>query len=804
MIIFSHPEKPLIDHLREVASNCQTIISERKWLEKSPFSQKIIEDVAYLCGSFHDIGKATRYFQHYLISPKHDIIGPKNHALISALFVREVVKIYLDTTNLENFDKQMLTTFAFTATRRHHGGLVNLEDEVLLNKYSKELKEIVNAFEEIEAQEIINFFLVKLNLTYSFETFKQSILKQEYENAIFDFYDDEIKFGDYEEISLSQKIQYFYTHQILYSTLLLSDKTDVIVGKRQKSDHKFPLDGVINYRDLKKFNDVNPDDDEATIKLNEAKNRAFYESIENLKKVYDPNHHIYSVTLPTGLGKTLTSLGVALELRKLNIDLQRLIITIPFTSIIDQNYEVYKSVAQTDDSSVILKHHHQAEPAYKMGQEQLEPDVSQFLIETWQSEVIVTTFVQLLNSMFSDDKSLLMKLPNLANSIIILDEVQTINYDHWKLINQVFKHLGELLNCYFIMMSATQPLIFEPEKEIIEIVPNYKSYFNLFNRTKIINKSRTIISLVDFVGEVTTYAFDNPKKDILLILNTKSSCLKVFNKLLENIDSGKCNLYFMATSITPYERKRIISFLKNKPDSKQQIVVTTQLIEAGVDISVDAVFRVLAPIDAIIQASGRANRYNEKGYQCDVFLYEIAESKKGTSKVYGSDLILKTKNVLSEIYIIEESNYLSLIEAYFKEVKKQSDNKINENIEYIEKLAFLSLGEFSLIEERNSKSLFVQINEDAKNVWNEYCEIYSDEKLNIFQKRLTFDKIKAKFYDFVVNIPLQFGQKEISFDSEQIFGFHIVYLNQPSVFYPYSDTNLLLNTGYNDEKYIFE
>lgn len=796
--VFSHPGKPLIEHLNEVAQTCKQVMSERVWLQQCVVSQQILQDIAYICGSFHDLGKATKYFQHYLLSEAHEEIGPKNHALISSLFVREVVKKYLKTSALSQFEHNLLATFAYTAVRRHHGGLKNLEEEVELKNKSEQLSQIIEAFYDDAAQEIIDNFLHPIGLTYDFQEFKEYIINQDYIDEIFDFYDDEIKFGDYESLDLTTKIQFFYLHQLLYSTLLYADKTDVIVDIQVKSKSKFPNDGVTQFRERKGF-------DTPRTALDISKNRAYQEAINNVKNVFDPSQHIYSLTLPTGLGKTLTSLGVALELRTIHPVLQRLIITIPFTSIIDQNFEVYRDVAQTYDSSVLLKHHHQAEPAYKLGDDELNPDVSQFLIETWQSDVVVTTFVQLLNSIFTNDKSLLMKLPSLANSIVILDEIQTINFKYWQLINQVFQELGKLLNCYFILMSATQPLIFLPETEIKEIVPDFKEYFKLFNRTKLINKTQSTITLNNFVDEVIGYANENPQKDILLIINTKASCLDVFEKIKKLADTDQCELYFMSTLITPYERKRIIEILKCPQRGKQRIVVTTQLIEAGVDISVDTVFRILAPIDAIIQAAGRANRYSEKGSVSEVYIYEVEESKKGSKTVYGTDLLLKTQNVLNDIDEIEECEYLRLIESYFKEVKKHSDSRVDKHLKHIENLAFGSLGEFSLIEERRTESIFVQLNEEAKSIWEHFVNIYQNPTLNIFEKRLEFSKLKSKFYEYVVNVPVPRGQEQqgIAFDSEKSFGFYLVEFGKPSVFYPYDPCDFLQNTGYKEVKNIF-
>lgn len=799
-IIYSHPGKLLKDHLEEVAQTCKLTMSKRVWLQNSPFSQKIMTDVAYLCGAFHDIGKGTIYFDYYLSTNGEKTNGPKNHALISSLFVRLVVKEYLQRTDLQEFEINLLSTFAYTAVRRHHGGLNDLKEEVLLkDELVDELTKIIEAFFVEEIQEIINYFLADLNMSFNFSIFRNHIKSKEYVIEIYDFFDDEIKDSDdFSELELATKIQYFYLHQLLYSTLLLSDKTDVIVGKELLKSNHLTNDVLGKYRLKNGFDKPKSD-------LDKSKNKAYEDSITNLVKVFNPNQRIYSVTLPTGLGKTLTSFGVALKLRDICPSLHRLIITIPFTSIIDQNFEVYRNVVNTDDSSVILKHHHQAEPKYKIGKDELKPDVSQFLIETWQSEIVVTTFVQLLDSIFSNDKGLLMKLPNLANSIIILDEVQTISYVHWQLINQVFQELGRLLNCYFILMSATQPLIFLPDKEIVEIVPDYKSYFKLFNRTKIINKSTQTITLNDFVSEVLDYVENNSDKDILIILNTKKSCLNVFEKISRLIDSESCELYYMTTLITPFERKRIINILKSKNQGKQRIVVSTALIEAGVDISVNAVFRILAPIDAIIQAAGRANRYDEKGEISDVFIYDIEESSRDSKMVYGADLIKKTQNVLKNITEIEESSYLSLIESYFNEVKTHSDSRINKDLEHIERFEFASLGEFSLIAEKATESLFVQINEDAKWIWDEYCKIYSDEKTLIFEKRLAFGYLKSKFYDYVVNVPIPRtgGGKEIAFDSPPVLGFRLVMLENGSDFYKYSESKFLENTGYNELTNIF-
>lgn len=793
MTLYSHLDKLLIDHLKEVADNCKNVISNLNLENKI---KSILLDISYLSGSFHDIAKGTKYFQHYLTAQNHEIIGPKSHALLSALFVKEITRIYLETqTELSEFEKKLFSHFAFTTVKRHHGKLDDFEGELYETvEKTKELKQQITALQEEEIQKIIDYFLNDYGLTYSLEDFKNYIKNEQYNDDFGDFYDDYIRFGNFEDLETDARISYFYIHQLLFGTLLLSDKTDVILDKKVvHAKSAISLDNLDNFRYKKGFNIPQK-------KIDTIKNEAFFSSIQNLVSVFDINQHIYSLTLPTGLGKTITSFGVTLELKKvLNQPFQRLIITIPFTSIIDQNYDVYSEIVGSSDSSVLLKHHHLAEPIYKINDEEFEPSKSEFLIETWQSEIVVTTFVQLLNSIFSNDKSLLMKLPQLANSIIILDEIQTIPYEYWSLIKNSFEVLGKQLNCYFILMSATQPLIFHPEQEIKEIVPNYKKYFGYFNRTKIINRANKKITLNEFTFEVGEYLTKNRQKSILIILNTKRHSKLIFEQLRDIIDFDKEEIYYLSTLITPYERKQIINEIK-KDSQKRQIIVSTQLIEAGVDLSVETVFRAIAPIDSIIQAAGRANRYDEKLSQGEVYLYEIEEMMKSTSIIYGSDLIIKTKNVLRDITEIEENNYLNLIEKYFDEVKKQSDAHHSPYLESLQNLEFAKVGKFSLIEELNSESVFIQLNEDAKNVWDEFKKIFENQSLDIFEKKQQFSLIKSKFYDFVINVPLKKGERKIAFDSEKNFGFYLSTLENPSKFYLYDPKSYYDNTGYQEIK----
>lgn len=796
-IIISHPGKPLIQHLREVARFCSATFRSKQY--ELSIDAKILEDLAFIEGAVHDIGKATKNFQKYIKSEGKTIIRPKHHALISAFVAQQITSKYLQNTHVSEFEKKLLPFFIFTSVKRHHGNLSNFKEELISIDYKeKDLKILTDNFFDTEVQEILNELLAEINIQYNWLDFKT------YMHQLDDVFSEYANFGigsfrkHYKKISDSQKAEYFYIHQLFFSALLFSDKSDVKLGENKTLKNvDFNYNAINEYRAIKNWN--KPSEEE----LSQLKNKAYLEGIENIGNIFEKEKHLYSITLPTGLGKTITSLAIAMEMKKmLKKQNPRIVITIPFTSIIDQNYEVFNEIFNSPASDVLLKHHHLAEPKYKTADDTVkekDAETSKFLIETWQSEIVVTTFVQLIECLFTNNKGKLLKFPNLTNSIIILDEIQQIKYELWELIRAAFKVMGERFNCYFILMSATQPLIFEPEKEIIEIIPNYKQYFKFFTRTTLVNKTKSVISLDDFSNAILQYHNSNADKDILIILNTKDITLKCFEQLKKEILKGDANLYFLTTLITPYERKAIIKRIKDseeQTDRLPNIIVSTQLIEAGVDISVHTVFRAVAPLDSIIQAAGRANRRN-KSFTSEVFLYQIKELQKGTNTVYGADLILKTMNVLAEVETVNEANYLSLIQAYFKEVKKQSDGKISEELEALQQLKFEDLGKFEFVPDRHTESVYVQLNEKAKELWNQYKSIYENEKLSTFEKRNQFAIIKAAFYDFVVNVPVRTWEADhIDFDSTPELYFYVSKLDNPSKFYSYSSTDFRENTGY--------
>lgn len=794
--LISHPDKLLVTHLSEVAKIATNVLRGKSFNFSLNFNDEIIDvtgiipDLMYLAASFHDLGKATSFFQAYIRNPEAEHDKRKNHALISALFVYFITVKHLEKYEFDTTLKQLLSVFVYSAVKRHHGKLDNLSNEIILEPELQELlREQVNSIDSGQITEIIEELLNDYKIGFAWTDFVDFIKNASYDE-VFDDFSFNILDDKYKEIDTKTRFALFYLHQLIYSTLLYADKNDVILKDSNTSiKQSYVIEKVDDFRDKNNFN--NPESE-----INKLKNDAFFESSAYLKKAFQKDKHIYSVTLPTGLGKTITAFMLADKLRKLaGFKNSKIIINIPFTSIIDQNFEVYADILKTNDTNILLKHHHLADPIYKSNENTADYYESKFLIETWQSDIVVTTFVQLLETILSCDKTKLMKFVHLANSVILLDEIQTIPYELWETIRESFKILGEKFNIYFILISATQPLIFTPGKDIIELVPDYKKYFYFFNRTKLIINAKKN-SFDSFKTTITEYVIENPNKDILVIVNTKNAARETFKFICDEIDTGNIETYFLTTLITPFERKEIINNRIKKNSAKQKVIISTQLVEAGVDISVNTVFRQIAPLDSIIQAAGRANRYNEKPEIAEVFVFDIEELRKISGKIYGFDLLLKTTNVLKGYESVEEKDYIQLIEKYFIEVRKQSDQTTNKLLTAIKELNFGQV-DFELIENRKSESVFVQLNTKAKRIWKKYLEIHKNEDLTPWERKAKFSEIKSVFYDFVINVPIPWNETAINFDSEKINNFYVSYFENPSKFYSYSEDNLSLNLGYN-------
>jgi len=494
------------------------------------------------------------------------------------------------------------------------------------------------------------------------------------------------------------------------------------------------------------------------------------------------------------MGKTLTALNVAFKLSdKLETD-YKIIYALPFTSIIDQNYQILDEILGKPSSEVLLKHHYLAEKDFKLSDESLTYDISEYLIENWDSKIIVTTFVQLLESIFSNKNRKLKKVHNVVNSIIILDEVQSIPYKYWKLINMVFKEIARCYNTYIILVTATLPLLFsEEKKEIIELVESKKTYFKNLNRIKInlkyISEKTT---MDDFFQIIKNDINDNNLNSYLFIVNTIKSSIKLYEYLLKNYDK-RYEIIYLSTNIIPKERMKRINKIK---ETKKVLVVSTQMVEAGVDIDINRVYRDMASLDSINQSCGRCNRNNNEGTS-EVFVVNLVDDNNNeySKYIYGRILLKSTLDILKEYKMIEEPNFLDINNQYYSKITKSKSDDISiEILKHIEELKYKSAFEgekrFRLFDNTfKTVDVFINIDNKSEELWNQYMKI---KEFEIHDRKKAFDKIKSNFLSYVISVPSKY------YDGEE--GFNLINKDELLNYYE-SDTGFI--RGENSRDYCF-
>lgn len=757
--LHSHPDKILFRHLFNVGNKSISTSREKSLsLEKFGINENIFSEIAFLIGICHDFGKGTEYFQKYLFETDPSIQrGLKNkkeyhHGLISAIFTYYILDKYVDSLNDRNI-LECIPTIGYLIVKRHHGNLKDAEDEIR-ELIDEDVLEIIDLqIKSLEVSELKTVY-EKLLERYDF-SFDIDVFCNEYRSIAKEILKNRRKF-----IKLLQEEQftgYYLITLALYSILINSDKIDAS-SIDVSSEIEISPELVDKYKIEKGFQN-----NESI--MNKVRNEIYDEVTESIEKL-DLNNKIYSISVPTGSGKTLTSLSFALKLKARLREEKRIkakiIYSLPFLSIIDQNYDVFEDVFKTVETpnlseDVLLKHHHLADIFYRtQDNEEFEGLKSLFLIEGWNSEIIVTTFVQFFHTIVSNKNRSLRKFHIIANSIVILDEVQSIPHKYWLLLKQVISGFAGYFNTYFIFVTATQPLIFDPEKkEIIELVKNKDKYFREFDRVKLeINLNP--MNLDEFKEIIESEVKEKPEKDFLVVLNTVKSSLNIFNHL-NNLKLENTTYYYLSTNIIPKERLKKIKEIKEESD-KRKIVVSTQLIEAGVDIDVDIVYRDFATIDSINQVAGRCNRNSSKPKRGEVKIVVLKDEIKELHRyIYSSFLIDKTRDVLkegpSELY---EKDLISLNNSYFRKVKDtSSEDESNELLSHVNELKFKSLtSNFRLIDDKagyEKIDVFVELDDKAVEIWKEYILLKSiKDPLKRKEKYLT---IRKEFNEYLISVP---------------------------------------------------
>lgn len=417
---------------------------------------------------------------------------------------------------------------------------------------------------------------------------------------------------------------------------------------------------------------------------------------------------LFRLTVPTGGGKTIASLAFALR-HAVENQMDRVIYVIPYTSIIEQNAKVFREIL--GDENVLENH---CNVAYEVDSQRAEELQSmQLAAENWDKPVIVTTNVQFFESLFANKPSKCRKLHNIANSVIIFDEAQMLPNDYLK---PCIAMIEELLNNYrtsVVLCTATQPALrsfFQGSVSATELCPRMDEQFQFFKRT-----------LFENIGTVTEECLiDQLRQEhqALCIVNTKKRAQNIYKELRED------GIYHLSTSMYPKHRKRVLESIRERlRENKKCILISTSLVEAGVDLDFQSVYRELAGVDSMIQAAGRCNREgHRKVEESKVFIFRFEEKESVLGQLQQIDvaksLMADGRNLSDRETITRYFEMLYHIKGESLDKKKIMDEFTNKKIKY----RFAQVGKDFRLIEQNTKTIFINNEQDADEILRELKE----------------------------------------------------------------------------------
>lgn len=546
LIAHSPPEdggefQSLYDHAKNVAEMASGFAA--------PFGA---EKMARWLGWWHDAGKAHPDIQAYLQGEGES----KDHSSVGMLAATDAMKL-----------------LAFNVAG-HHGGLSNFHELRDRIRRKQEESRIVDALEM--ARPLIEAHAPTIRRE-DLPTFLKEATSEEETRRRYDFW-----------------------LRMLHSALVDADCLDT---ERHFNPERFETRSVgVSLDDLwRRFeNDQQALIAEAEDTPVNRRRQAVYDAA--IKRASNPPG-FFSMTVPTGGGKTRSAMAFALQHARSH-DKRRVVVALPYTSIIEQNADVYREIF---GDGIVLEHHSAVRTAAEPGDESTVERWRRLAAQNWDAPVVVTTTVQLLESLFANHNGRLRKLHRLADSVVVLDEVQTLPP---RLLETTLDGLRELARHYgttVLLCTATQPALtarpdFPGLDEVREIVPNPTALYRDLKRVTYDVQVDTPWTWDDVATALLN------ERQAMVVLNTIDDAAAALGALPDDE-----TVLHLSTRLCGTHRRRVLREVHRRLDAGEPIrLVATQVVEAGVDISFPRVLRALGPLDSIIQAAGRCNREGER------------------------------------------------------------------------------------------------------------------------------------------------------------------------------------------------
>lgn len=608
---------------------------------------------AYQIGMYHDIGKSSVEFQNYLLNDSN------------------VRVIHSDAGGFTLFNKRDgIGAFCIFG---HHTGIPNLGSQV---EQESSLLGRINRFKN----NTLHFQNEKLNL-FDAKSFSYEKLRH---------------------INKTDNFDLMLETRMYFSCLVDSDWQDSSV-----SVEKFPTDSWDIIYD-RFFNETKKIFDNAQKNTTNEKSKLINkwrtEIFNDCRTVGQTGtEKIYSLSAPTGSGKTFASMAFALERVKRD-KLDRIIYCIPYTSIIQQNAKEYENVLGNKN---VVEVHSLAEYDIKENEEysiSLESYKS-WMVDNWDIPVVLTTNVQFFESLLSNRTKKTRKLHNIANSVIILDEAQMLPREFFTPCKELLKLLVEQYNCTVVLCTATQPALTIGE-ENNEILSNVNLMYERFKRLDAeflqINNNQDTCS-EDELADKLLSDLENGKS-VLCVVNKKKTAQNLYN-ILSTKSNGKFSCYHLSLFMCSKHRDIVLNEIKSKLGRETICLISTSLVEAGVDLSFDIGYRELTGLDRLVQSAGRVNRH---GTNINGKLYVFCLNGEKYSKIEQIEafrLLSENNDVFSQDVI---KLYFNSVYSYHSEYDFDTKNIM----EMSKNLQFVDIGRIHFIED-SGVSIIIPYNDEA-------------------------------------------------------------------------------------------
>lgn len=709
MNFLSHPHKPLEVHIKGVLKNTH-----------NNTNLKIVE-VAVL---FHDLGKINDNFQKKLNQENNEKhLGYSEHSYLSAYtflcFLEQnrcFISKYLNSDAIKI--KQIIAIIA-----KHHSDLPDFEG-ILNNEVLKRLEVFVKSKPYLPISEFCEKKLLIEHQKFEIQ-WNEKLLEKLPKFLQRDF-----------DTWKNDALCYFMDTQYAFASLIEADKRDagnndiyVFKEKIEKANKNLAQQLIAKFV----FYDNSPLPSE----LNQLRTAIRKEASENVEKGVKNGIRIFTLTAPTGGGKTFSLLSIAAKIQELKGNLG-IIYALPFLSITEQVREILDDL-NIDCLPVTSKSQNkQLEEAQKIyeddpTEENLQKLIRQSFSEnTFDHPFILTTFVQFFETLVSNKNSTLLKLPNFCNRIFLLDEVQALPPRLYIFFTALLHFFCQKHNSFAVLSTGTMPKFELPNKQYTEdfSLTNPKLLFKDYTA----NSKHDVFELIQPEKYFKSEVFNRYKINLIgndeyslnelavHISKQKFSCLVILNtisdtKLLYELIKESENAILLNTHFTPLDRLKKIDRAKEYLCRSQKVVlVSTQLIEAGVDIDFPIVYRDLCPLPSLIQSAGRCNR-NKKIKCGQVYFFSLVneEGKASSKLIYRNEAADFLKFSKAEItHGVEENQLYDIQSRFFESIKdnlsigeftyyvdKYGNERKYNFIECINSAAFEKVGKFQLIIESN-------------------------------------------------------------------------------------------------------